>query len=551
MGPATAVTPFDVGGWTEAEARAEFVKFRFASNGGQPFCEKCGCVAVSHYRCRPIYKCKGCGSQFSATSGTPWQKRKVPFRKLMYLIACFVDNVQAQTARAICRHIRVQYKTVLLWLHKLRAEIANRAAAASPALSGEVEVDGAYFGGYVRPKNQAKTRKDLRKIPYRANDRALCVVVARQRGDGPIRTWVGKNEIDTRPFVTNSIQRNAVLFTDMAPHWKKLRGKFKLFQINHKRAYCTPEACTNQAETLWALMRVMERVHRHISQNYLDLYAAEAAWTLQKGKHAEGEDFANLMAWMSRPGRSPLAGYFQGRKRSLPLCKLDGTIEEWKPKPRKGSVTFIGKKGAELVEYKPRRPLSKTWREGFTFLTAQEFLTNPLLVPDHGGVYAVFIRCGQVMLEATGYSVDPQRPVWRHEDADHAYTGETYGLRSRISSHLAGDILTSNLRETLMALQWGAGALVDGPQLGTDRVQAESDLTDWMKANVLIGYRSSSYVKEVEAAILADTASPLNLSRSNPSAYADTLQDLRRRFRDDLVSSWAKPDRPPHPRVRR
>lgn len=544
------MTPFEVAGWTEEEARAQFVKFRFAENGGEPFCGKCGCVAVSHYKCRPIYKCKGCGSQFSATSGTPWQKRKIKFRKLMYLIACFVDNVQAQTARAICRHIRVQYKTVLLWLHKLRAEIANRAATATPLLSGEVEVDGAYFGGYVRPKNQAKTRKDLRKIPYRANDRALCVVVARQRGDGPIRTWVGKNEIDTRPFVKDAVQRNSVVFTDMAPHWGKLRGKFKLFRINHKRAYCTPEACTNQAETLWALMRVMERVHRHISQNYLDLYAAEAAWTLQKGKRAEGEDFTNLMAWMSRPGRSPLAGYFQGRKRSLSLCKVDGTIEDWKPKPRKGTVTFIDK-DAEPIEYKPRRPLAKTWREGFTFLSAEQFLAAPSLVPDHGGVYAVFVRGGQAIFGATGYQDVPQRPVWRHDDADHAYTGETYGLRTRILSHLAGDILVSNLRETLMALQWGGGALPDGPDVEAGRIQAERALTEWMKANILVGYRSCSYVKDVETAILDATASPFNLSRNNPSAYADALQDLRRGFRTDVVSGWAKPEGPVHPRVRR
>ena len=294
----------------------------------------------------------------------------------------------------------------------------------------------------------------------------------------------------------------------------------------------------------------MERVHRHISQHYLDLYAAEAAWTLQKGKHAEGEDFANLMTWMSRKGRSPLAGYFQGRKRALSLCKLDGTVEDWKPKPRKGSVTFVGQ-GAEQIKYKPRRPLSKTWRDGFTFLAADQFMKNPSQVPDHGGVYVVFVRGGQTMLNATGYSDDPQRPVWRHGEADHVYTGETYGLRTRLHSHLAGDILTSNLRETLMALQWGTSALVGGPQIEGDRGQAEHDLTEWIKANVLIGYRSCSYVKDVETAILTTTASPFNLNRSDRSDYTDTLQDLRRRFRNDQVSGWAKPGGPPHPRVRR
>ena len=214
-------------------------------------------------------------------------------------------------------------------------------------------------------------------------------------------------------------------------------------------------------------------------------------------------------------------------------------------------ILSIAPKHRDPIEYKPRRPLAKTWREGFTVLSAQQFLAAPSLVPDHGGVYAVFVRGGQAIFGATGYQYVPQRPVWRHDDADHAYTGETYGLRTRILSHLAGDILVSNLRETLMALQWGGGALPDGPDVEAGRIQAERALTEWMKANILVGYRSCSYVKDVETAILDATASPFNLSRNNPSAYADALQDLRRGFRTDVVSGWAKPEGPVHPRVRR
>jgi len=36
-------------------------------------------------------------------------------------------------------------------------------ARAAGALSGRVEVDGAYFGGYVKPANERKDRKDRRK----------------------------------------------------------------------------------------------------------------------------------------------------------------------------------------------------------------------------------------------------------------------------------------------------------------------------------------------------------------------------------------------------
>ncbi len=148
----------------------------------------------------------------------------------MVLVATLAHTKQGHTAKEIGEDLKVQYKTVLLWLHKMRAEIARHAS--TQRLSGEIEIDGAYFGGYVRPKNMKKTRKDLRKIPYRANDRAHAVVAARQR-DGSIRTWVAKEETHARPFIAEAIEQGSTLFTDHASGWKPLRGKGRLFQINH------------------------------------------------------------------------------------------------------------------------------------------------------------------------------------------------------------------------------------------------------------------------------------------------------------------------------
>lgn len=538
FGRAHALKPFDVGGWTEEEARAQFVAFRFAETEGRPACVRCGSDAVQHYNCRPIYKCKRCDKQFSATSGTPWQRRKIAFRKLMYLISCIVHNVQAKSTLSISDDIGVQYKTALLWVHKLRAAIASQSEKA--VLSGEVEIDGGYFGGFVRPKNQKKTQRDLRKIPWRDNDRAWSVVVARQRG-GPIRTWVAKQEGDTRPFVRDAIERGSVVFSDEKADWKPLRGKFKLFQVNHKQAYASPEACTNQAETLWALMRVMGRVHRSLARNYLDLYAAEAAWTLTKGKKAKGQAFGELMTWMSSPGRSPLAGYFQGRKRHLSFCKRDGTMGEWKPQPRRGTAVYRERADGLAVEFKPRRSLRKTWHEGFTFINAGDFLNDTSVVPDHGGVYAIFLRDSEWLFSDSGFVASVDRPSWSHDGAIHAYTGESYGIRTRLIQHLQDDILVSNLRETLMALKSGLGVLDRGPPGGDERVLVETQLSAWLRDHAIIGFKPCNYVRDVERAILNSTASPLNLKRDNADSYVSLLQSERRRFRDDVTSAWTAP----------
>lgn len=539
IGPAYAATPFEVAGWSEDEARSQFKQFRWAEFGGRPTCGKCGCDAVNAYKARPIYKCKGCFAQFSDTSGTPWAYRKLKFRKLMYVVAMIAHNVQAKTVADICRDISVQYKTAFLWVQKLRSAIAQQAE--KEILAGEVEIDGAYFGGFVRPKNLKKKRTDLRKIPFRDNERALSVTAARQR-DGSIRTWVSKNETDARPFIADAIEPGSILFTDKAPGWSRLRGQFDLRQIDHSVAFYTPEACTNAVETLWALMRVMVRTHRHICQNYLDLYAAEAAWTLTKGKKARGQAFGEVMSWMSRAGRSPLAGYFQGRKRSLALCRPDNTTTAWVPKPRSGKTVFINEKTNQPVPFAARKPRRIAWRDDFIFMPAGEFLAGTDQVPDGPGVYALFISDEEDLVRAAGF-VDEELPLWREGGASHVYTGETYGLRSRLLQHLSGTLKGSNLRETLLALHHALNRLATetSAEKENERAQAEAQLSQWLAEHAVIGFKTCGYVKDVEVAILKATASPLNLARPNPTAFTRRVSGLLDRFRNDVGSGWPNP----------
>lgn len=534
-GQALALMPFDIAAWTEEDARVQFQRFRWSEHGGRPTCGHCGSDAVNTHKRRRIYKCKKCFRQFSDTSGTPWAYRKLGFRKLMLVISVFADNRQAVPARTLARQLHLNYKTVLLWVHKLREAIAHHAGLQK--LSGEVEVDTSYHGGFVRPKNLKKTRKDLRKIPYRANDRAFGVVGARQR-DGAIRTWVVKQEAHARPFLCEAIEPGSEVFTDKTSGLSPLRGRYRVHQINHDFAYSTPEACTNGIETLWALMRVMSRTHRHIAQNYLDLYAAEAAWTLVKGKKAAGQAFGEMMNWMSQPRRSPLAGYFQGRKRFLPVGQPDGSHDFWKPSPRRGRVDFIDHNG-KPVEFKPRRTRDRTWREDWKFLTAESMLVSPDAVPNGPGVYALFARPESGLLSASGFIESPDLPLWLHDGASHIYTGETYGIRERVLEHLTGSVRGSPVRETVLAIQFDLGQLQRAP-VEQERALVEDNLTDWMRSNIVIGFKSCGYVRDVERIILSATASPLNLARPNPTDFTKGLYARRRSFREQVADTWPK-----------
>ena len=68
---------------SEEEAYETFARIRWAQNDGEPFCPRCGCVAVYTYQSRRIYKCQGCESQFSITTDTIFASRKLSLFALL------------------------------------------------------------------------------------------------------------------------------------------------------------------------------------------------------------------------------------------------------------------------------------------------------------------------------------------------------------------------------------------------------------------------------------------------------------------------------------
>ena len=145
---------------SDGQARDAFRKVRWHSTDGAPVCPNCGSLDCYDLATRQVYKCKDCAKQYSITSGTIFHGRKLPVRDILAAIAVFINGAKGYSALQLSRDLSVDYKTAFVLLHKVREAI--EAAREHGALSGEVEVDGAYFGGYVKPANERKDRKDRR-----------------------------------------------------------------------------------------------------------------------------------------------------------------------------------------------------------------------------------------------------------------------------------------------------------------------------------------------------------------------------------------------------
>ncbi len=294
---------------TDSAAYEAFKAIRWADNGGEPYCPKCGCVAVYTYEARRIFKCKGCESQFSVTSGTIFASRKLPIRDILAAIAIFTNGAKGYPALQLSRDLDVQYKTAFVLFHKLREAMAS-VKDTSP-LQGEVEVDGAYFGGYVKPANEAENRIDRRKAENQTGKRQV-VVVMRER-QGRALPFVVKREAQGVAIVRQFVSANATVHADEAPHWDALGIKFKTMRINHQEAYSLDGACTNMAESFFSRIRRCEMgIHHHIAGKYLDSYAHEMAWRENNRRVSNGEQFLAITgAALEHPVSRQWKGYWQ------------------------------------------------------------------------------------------------------------------------------------------------------------------------------------------------------------------------------------------------
>jgi hypothetical protein len=65
---------------------------------------------------RKTWQCgaKGCGKQFSATSGTIFASRKRPIRDYLLAIAIFVNGAKGHSALQLSRDLDCQYKTAFV-----------------------------------------------------------------------------------------------------------------------------------------------------------------------------------------------------------------------------------------------------------------------------------------------------------------------------------------------------------------------------------------------------------------------------------------------------
>ena len=287
-----------------------FRQIRWPETGGEAVCPQCGCTESYDIKSRRKFECKGCKHHYSVTSGTILHSRKLDFVDLLAGICFFVTGSKGMSAVQFSRTMDVQYKTAWVFCHKMRESLADETD--NVTLSGEVEIDGCYVGGHVRPNNRKEDRVDRRRKENQNGERR--VVIALRERYGRTIPFVGKLESEGVSIARGIVEEGSTIFADEASHWDMLNWDFKTGRVNHSTEYSLKNGKhTNWVESYFARLRKMIGGQHHwVSPKYLYQYAEHAAWLEDHRETPIGGLVRRITgAAMFAPKSNKFKGYWQ------------------------------------------------------------------------------------------------------------------------------------------------------------------------------------------------------------------------------------------------
>src|SRR6266446_271861 len=308
---------------SDSEVETTFIRLRWSDNNHEPYCPKCGGTIVYRSRRKGSlrWQCKACQKEFSLTSGTLFASRKMPLRSYLLAIAIFVNEVKGKSMLAMSRDLGTTYKTSFVLAHKIREAMASEVSQSAIGGAGKrAEIDGGYFGGYVKPANRRENRRD-RRLRQNQSGKRRVVVVIRERG-GKTLPGVFRSEAEALSFIRTRIAPQTAVYADEAGAWNELHARFTMHRINHEEAYSLEdeefETHTNTAESFFSRMRRGEiGHHHHVAGPYLIRFAQEAAWREDHRRDPNGSQVDRIVALaMKHKPSVDFAGYWQRHVRA-------------------------------------------------------------------------------------------------------------------------------------------------------------------------------------------------------------------------------------------
>lgn len=353
--------------WSDRECLDFLVQVRFGSMK-TVCCPHCGSIGEHYWRvAEKRWKCKGCGSTFSITSGTVFAYRKKSLQDILYSVLMWVNSAGGQPALELKRNVKFTYNTCFVFQHKIREALVRGHNVG--LLNGDVEMDGAHQSGRrasekrgkpqgARPVDKSTDAEELkahmltqkgRAAARKAGkknktglfdpefgtalppDRRILVGVRKRsgvKGKGATSTRVAIGLVESASVV-EAVAKDFIapsesqLNTDTSPAYTTLGRKFGRHRtVEHSKTFSGPNGeSNNQAEELNARFdRAEKGIYLNIEPKYLLDYAVETAFRSDTRRMPNGEQLKLAMNLALNVGESIFwKGFTKGRHRHVEL----------------------------------------------------------------------------------------------------------------------------------------------------------------------------------------------------------------------------------------
>jgi transposase-like protein len=195
---------------------------------GTPTCARCGSVENYYLSTRRIWKCKGCGRQFSVKVGTIFEDSPLGLDKWLPAVWLVANSKNGISSHELGRALGVTQKSAWFMLHRIRLAMQS---GSFEKLDGIVEADETYIGGLA--KNLHASQRAERNINGGTGGKTgVAGVLSR---DGQVRATVIPSASGPvlQAFVRENVKKHATLYTDAWHAYRALGSDFDHAVVDH------------------------------------------------------------------------------------------------------------------------------------------------------------------------------------------------------------------------------------------------------------------------------------------------------------------------------